>query len=224
MRLVAVYVALGLLLGAAPSYAQAPQPATPAQAGAVGAKFAFINVQRVASESAEGKTSTAKVQGLQQQKIAQLNDLNKKLQENQQKLQSQSSVLNDAARGQLEREIDRQQKEVQRTQQDAQEEIGNLQKDLQDTFQQKLLPVIQQLVQERGIQVLFSEADAGVVLLADRSLDITPEVIKRFDAAHPAGAGTTMAPTTPPPATAAPAASTPKPPAPKPPPAKPPVR
>jgi outer membrane protein len=223
MKSVAVLVGLGAMLSVTPSYAQTPPTAAPA--AATGLKFAFINVQRVASESAEGKASTAKVQGLQQQKIAQLNELNKKLQENQQKLQSQSSVMSDAARGQLERDIDRQQKEVQRTQQDAQEEIGNLQKDLQDSFQQKLLPVIQQLVQERGIQVLFSEADAGVVLLADRSLDITPEVIKRFDSAHPAAApATTAAPATPTPPAGTPA-STPKPPAPAPkPPAKPPVQ
>jgi outer membrane protein len=195
MRSFVVIVALGLVLGAAPAYAQATPPAAgttqpaPAQPRPFpeGTKFAFINIQRVASESGEGKASTSKVQALNQQKVAQLNELNKKLQADQQKLQSQASVMNDAARGQLERDIERQQKEIQRFTQDAQDEVQNLQQDLQGAFQSKLLPIIQQVVQERGLQILFSQNDAGIVW-ADPGLDITADVIKRFDAAAPAAA------------------------------------
>jgi outer membrane protein len=211
MRSFVVIVALGLVLGAAPAYAQATPPAAgttqpaPAQPRPFpeGTKFAFINIQRVASESGEGRASTSKVQALNQQKVAQLNELNKKLQADQQKLQSQSSVMNDQARGQLERDIERQQKEIQRFTQDAQDEVQNLQQDLQGAFQSKLLPIIQQVVQERGLQILFSQNDAGIVW-ADPGLDITADVIKRFDAAHPAPAAATPAPTTQPAAPAKP--------------------
>jgi outer membrane protein len=225
MRSFAVLAALGVALAATPSFAQTPQPATPASVAASGGKFAFINIQRVASESSEGKASTAKVQALNQQKVQQLNEMNKKLQGDQQKLQSQASVLNDATRAQLERDIDRQQKEIQRFTQDAQEEVQQLQSDLQNGFQQKLLPVIQQVVQERGLSILFSQADAGIVW-ADPSLDVTAEVIKRFDAAHPSSATPAPTSTTTPPASATPpAGSTAKPPATQPtPPAKPPAR
>jgi outer membrane protein len=228
MRSFAVLAALGLTLGAAPSYAQAPQPATPSSAAAAGAKFAFINVQRIASESAEGKASTAKVQALNQQKVAQLNDMNKKLQADQQKLQSGASVLNESARAQLERDIDRQQKEIQRFTQDAQEEVQQLQGDLQNSFQQKLMPVIQQLVQERGLEILFSQADAGIVW-ADPKLDITAEVIQRFNSAGPPAATpsttppatSTTPPATPPTSTGSTGSTGSKPPAPKPPAPKP---
>jgi outer membrane protein len=231
MRSFAVLAALGVALAATPSFAQSPQPqpATPSSVAAAGGKFAFVNIQRVASESSEGKASTTRVQALNQQKVTQLNDMNKKLQADQQKLQSQSGVLNDATRAQLERDIDRQQKEIQRFTQDAQEEVQQLQGDLQNTFQQKLLPVIQQVVQERGLSILFSQADAGIVW-ADPTLDLTAEVIKRFDANAPATAApstttTPAAPGTTPPAGAGtttpparPAPTTPvKPPAPKPP-------
>ena len=231
MRSLAVLAALGLVLAASPSFAQSPQPATPSSVAAAGGKFAFINIQRVASESAEGKASTSRVQALNQQKVTQLNDMNKKLQADQAKLQSQSGVLNDAARAQLERDIDRQQKEIQRFTQDAQEEVQQLQGDLQGGFQQKLLPVIQQIVQERGLSILFSQADAGIVW-ADPTLDLTAEVIKRFDAAAPATAApsTSTTPSTPgatsgtaPASTTPPARPAPTSPA-KPSPAKPPAR
>jgi outer membrane protein len=230
MRSLVVIAALSLVLASAPSFAQGTQPApapgtTPSPAPAQttpgpprpfpeGTKFAFINIQRVAGESTEGKASTAKVQALNQQKVAQLNDLNKKLQADQAKLQQQTSVMSDAARGQLERDIDRQQKEIQRFTQDAQEEVQQLQQDLQNGFQGRLLPVIQQVVAERGLQILFSQNDSGIVW-ADSALDITNDVIKRFDAAAPAGT-TSAAPAPTPAAPAAPATapgSTAKPPA-----------
>ena len=211
---------LGLVFGfalvASPETAraqQAPAPQTPPAAAAPaqpvrpfpeGSKFAVIDIQRVAAESSEGKVSTSKVQALNQKKVSELNDLNKRLLADQQKLQSQGAMLNEAARAELERSIERQQKELQRSQQDAQEEVQQLQNDLQGTFQGKLYPIIQQVVSEKGIEVLFSSRDSGIVF-ANPALDVTADVIKRFDAAQATAAPATAptpapapAPTTPP--------------------------
>ena len=210
---------LGLVFGfalvAAPGQVMAQAPATPPPAAPApqaqpprpfpeGAKWATIDIQRIAAESAEGKASTAKVQALNQKKVAELSEMNKKLQADQQKLQTQGAMLNEAARADLERAIERQTKEFQRSQQDAQEEVQQLQTDLQNAFQTKLYPVIQQVVSEKGIQMLFSARDAGIVY-ADPGLDLTADVIRRFDSAA-----------TPAPSAASPAAATPAAPAPKP--------
>jgi outer membrane protein len=188
---------------APPAPAAQPQPPRPFPEGS---KLAYIDIQRIAADSAEGKASTARVQALNQKKVAELGEMNKKLQGDQQRLQTQGAMLNEAARAELERSIERQTKEFQRSQQDAQEEVQQLQNDLQNAFQTKLYPVIQAVASEKGIQVLFSQRDSGIVF-ADPGLDITLEVIKRFDAAGPAAA-----------APAAPAAPAPTPtaPAPKP--------
>ena len=95
--------------------------------------------------------------------------------------------------------------------------MQELQQQLQGEFQEKLRPIVDQMVKELSIGLLFSASDAGAIYV-DPSLDITPEVIKRFDST--AGAK----PATPAPATAKPAApSTAKPatPAPTPTPPKP---
>jgi outer membrane protein len=198
MKVFGVSLALGasVLLAASLALAQAP-----AAAPAESQRFAVINIQRIAAESTEGKVSTAKVQALNQKKISELNDLNKRLQADQQKLSAQGTMLNEAARAELERNIDKEQKDLQRSQQDAQEEVQQLQQDLQNAFQAKLLPIIQQVVAERKITILFSQADAGIVF-ADPNLDLTADVIKRFDTAAPA-ATTAPAPTTTAPAPAA---------------------
>ncbi len=194
-----------------PAPPAAAAPAQPPRPFPEGSKFAYLDIQRVAAESVEGKASTAKVQALNQKKVAELNDLNKKLQSDQQKLQSQGSMLNDAARAELERGIDRTQKELQRSQQDAQEEVQQLQNDLQNAFQAKLYPIIQQVVAEKGIEVLFSQRDSGIVF-ANPALDLTADVIKRFDAANAAAPATPpAAPATSPAAPATPPAAPAKP-------------
>lgn len=147
-----------------------------------GAKFAYINLQRVASESSEGKTSTSKIQALNDKKVKELGDKNKQLQALQQKLQQSSSVMSDAARGQLEKEIEKQQVEIQRFTQDAQAEAQDLQQELQNEFQRKLVPIIQQVATEKSLQFVFSQIDSGIVW-AEPGLDITNDVIKKFDQA-----------------------------------------
>jgi len=224
MRVFIGAATLCVMLGAAPTYAQAPAPAQPAapqpQAAPpavqrpfpTGTKYAFVNIQRIAAESAAGKTLAGKVQALNQQKVNELNEKNKALQATQQKLDAGASVLSATAVAQLQKEIERQQIDIQRFTEDAQQDVTNLQTQLQDEFQVRLSPIIQQVATERGLHMLFSVVDSGLVW-ADPALDISAEVIQRFDAAPAASA--------PAPKPAAPAAAAPKPAAPAPKPANP---
>ena len=65
--------------------------------------------------------------------------------------------------------------------------MQDLQQQLQADFQRKLLPIIQQITSEKGLHILLSQTDAGMVW-ADAGLDLTADVIKRFDAATAAAA------------------------------------
>jgi Skp family chaperone for outer membrane proteins len=208
MRGFALVATVFLMLTAAPILAQTPAAAPPAAAPApavqrpfpVGTKYAFVNIQRVAAESAAGKTLAGKVQALNQQKVNELNEKNKALQGSQQKLDSGGSVLSPTAIAQLQKDIERQQVDIQRFTEDAQQDVTALQTQLQDEFQQRLSPIIQQVATEKGLHMLFSVVDSGLVW-ADPSLDITTEVIQKFDASPNASAAAPAAK----PAAAAPA-------------------
>lgn len=166
----------------APPAAAAPAPAKPPVATfPQGAHFAYINIQLIAAESAEGKASTAKIEGLRAKKAGELNDRNKQVEANQAKMRS--AVLSEDVRAQIQRDLDKAQVEIQRMTQDAQAELQELQNELQIDFQRKLGPVIQAVAKEKGIHFLFSQADSGLVW-ADPGLDLTAEVIARFDAAY----------------------------------------
>jgi Skp family chaperone for outer membrane proteins len=161
-----------------PAPQAAPQPPRPFPEGA---KIAYINIPRIAAESAEGKASTTKVNALREKKLAELNGKNKALETAQQKLNS-GGLLSEEARATTQKEAEKLQVEITRLQQDAEAEMQDLQQSLQLEFQRKLSPIITQIATEKGLQILLSQTDAGMVW-ADSGLDLTAEIIKRFDAA-----------------------------------------
>src|SRR5688572_26664061 len=196
-----VVVALSVVLAASPAFAQAaadqakpaPAPAAPAPAPAQppapkpfpqGAKVAYVVLQRIANESADGRVATTRIQALQQKKAAELNEKNKQLTSMQQKLEKEGSVMSASASGELQKQIEKLTVEQQRFTQDAQAEVQELQQELQAEFQQRLEPVLSQVATEMGLQFVFNGPDAGLVW-ADSALDISAEVIKKLDSAKP---------------------------------------
>ena len=207
MKALIVVVALSVMLAAAPVFAQAPAgaqaPAKPAPTPAApapqqapaqppapkpfpqGAKVAYVVLQRIANESADGRVATTRIQALQQKKAAELNEKNKQLQTMQQKLEKEGSVMSASAAGELQKQIEKLNVDVQRFTQDAQAEVQELQQQMQNEFQEKLTPVIAQVATDMGLHFVFNGPDAGLVW-ADAALDISTDVIRKLDAAKPA--------------------------------------
>ena len=195
-------LAAALMLAASPVFAQAPAPAQqppakPAPAAPAapapapppapkpvpqGARVAYVVLQRIANESADGRVATTRIQALQQKKAAELNEKNKQLTGLQAKLEKEGSVMSASASAELQKQVEKLNVEVQRFTQDAQAEVQELQQQLQQEFQQRLEPVISAVAAEMGLHFVFNGPDAGLVW-ADQSLDISAEVIKKLDLA-----------------------------------------
>ncbi len=199
MRRPTIAFTLTTLLAVGSAYAQTPPaqtpppqtPPAPAQAAPEppqpfpeGAKLAYVNIQAVASNSAQGKQFSQRIADLQTKKNDELAAKNKELQAAQQKLQQGATVLSDAARVQLEKDIDRMTRELQFLTTNAQAEVQDLQAELQAEFQKQLEPVIETVASSRNLFMVFSVGDSGLVW-ANRGLDLTAEVIRAFDAANP---------------------------------------
>ena len=198
MRGFVIAASLALVLSGAPTFAQtppaqakpaqqppaqimpppAPQPPAPFPQGA---KIGFVNFQRVVTESTDGKASSSKIQALSKKKQDEGTLKASQLKSNQDKLAASGGVMSDAARTQLEKEIERQQVEAQRFQQDAQAELNELQQELQAEFIKKVTPILQQVATEKGLHALFNAQEAGFAWV-DPGLDLTSEVIKKLDA------------------------------------------
>jgi len=171
-----------------PTPAPAAPPAQPPAPFPAGAKIAFFNPQAVFQASADGRAAVTRVNALIQKKQTENADKAKLLQGNQQKLQTSGSVMNETARIQLEKEIEKQTKDAERFQQDAQAEINELQQEVQNEFVKKLSPIVEALAVEKGLHLVFNAAESGIAWAAP-GLDLTPDVIKKLDAnAKPAAA------------------------------------
>jgi outer membrane protein len=198
MRVFVLGLVLSAVLAAAPTFAQAPaqpapRPAAPAQTAPrpappiapqpaapapnvpfpAGVKYAYVNLEAVFAESAEGK----KVQTLIQTRQTELAGLQKSLQDAQAKAQQNASVQSDAAKAQAQADLERQDKDLQRKLEDAQAEVQGAQQAAQADWQKRIMPVVQKLAQEKQLHMLLSVPDSGLVW-ADPSLDLTQELIK----------------------------------------------
>jgi outer membrane protein len=215
MRLLAIVLASGIVLAASESYAQAPagqapapatqKPAAPAPAPATqkpaapaapapkfqdGLKYAYVNMAAVAAQSNEGKAAAEKLKGFQDQKARELQDKQKTLQAAQQKLESGGSVLSEAARTQLQSDIDRQQRDLQRLSEDAQQDVQNLAQQVEEDFTRKVLPVVGKVAQDKQVHFVFNAQQSGLVW-AEPGMDLTSEVIAAMNTgAKPAAAPT----------------------------------
>ena len=196
-----------LALGAATGLAQTPPPATPpaqqpppatqppakpatpeapAPAPAPfpeGAKVAYIFMQGIFNGSADGKAAATRLQEWEKKKTAEIQAKVKEAEGIQAKLNQSGSVLNDAARTQAQRDLQRLQRELTGMQEDAQQEGNELRQQLLGEFSQKVNPIIAAVAKERGLHMVFSVSDQANVAWADPGLDLTQEIIKRVDSA-----------------------------------------
>jgi outer membrane protein len=161
----------------APTPAQAPPKPFPE-----GAKIAYINLQRVASESVEGQAATKRITALREEKEKDLVARNTKFEEARKRLETSASVLSESVRSSQQKEVERLQTDLQRATQDAQKAVEDLQTELQVEFERKLRPILSEVSSSKNLHMVFSQADSGVVW-ANPGLDITADVIKRLDAA-----------------------------------------
>jgi outer membrane protein len=163
-----------------PAQPAAPKPATPPAPFPEGAKVAFIDINAIAATSTSGKDASKKLEALQAKKMGEIQDKNKQLQALQTKLTQGGTVLNETARGSIEKDIDRMQRDIQFSQQNAQAEMQDLQNELQAEFQKRLLPIIEEIAKEKNLHAVFSIADSGAAYVHP-GLNITEEVVRRLD-------------------------------------------
>jgi outer membrane protein len=164
-------------------------PAAPPAKFQDGLKYAYVRIDRIAAESTAGKSLNERVKALNDQKVRELNDKNKALQSAQQKLESGGSVLSETARGQLQAEVERQQRDIQRFTEDAQQDLQALQQQLQEEFTRTLNPVLDRVAREKQVHMVFNATESGLVW-ADPTMDLTTDIIKALDSSPAAPAAT----------------------------------
>ena len=82
----------------------------------------------------------------------------------------------------MQRELEKLQRAAQAAAEDAQLQVNNLNADLLRGFQEKVLPIVEEVRNERGLWIVFALGENSNIAAAHAGLDLSPEVVKRLDA------------------------------------------
>lgn len=160
-----VLVALVLIAAAAPAAAQ---------------KVAVIDVQRVLTESDPGKEALQDLQKLQEEKIEEGRRLKQELDALQEQFSKQRLTLSDERLEEMSKEIEDRTITLRRFEDDAQREIDDARRRTLGKLESRILPVINEVGEEQGYELIFNKFQSGLVYAAD-TVDVTEEVIRRFN-------------------------------------------
>jgi Skp family chaperone for outer membrane proteins len=171
-QLIAAAVAAGALSLAHPVPAQAPtQPRL---------HTAVIDVQRILAESEEGKKEIARIKKVQDERLQKLNLLEAEVQKLKDKLTDLGFSISEEERTKLQRQIEDKMIDGERYRKDADREIKSQFEDVFASFEKRIFPIIEAMGIEKGIQLILNKDMPGLVW-ADKSMDITSDVIERFN-------------------------------------------
>jgi outer membrane protein len=175
---------LPLTLGAHAAAAQAPTPA-PVQAPQLfppEARIAFVDLNQVATTSAAGKELLGRLKTFRDGKLFELTEKQKQLDGLQARLDGGATVLTQAARAQLAKDIDRMKRELQFTSEDAQAQLGGMEQDGFADLRKRIGPILKDIATERHLDAIFNTPESGASYV-DPRVDLSAEVSKRLDAA-----------------------------------------
>lgn len=139
---------------------------------------AVIDVSQVVAESLMGQKFTREIQQFRQQQSQELQKLQQELQNLQKRYEEQASVLSEEALIDLRSRARQKSREIDRFREDADAEINERRQAFLERLEQELRPIIGQFCQEKGIDLVF---DTQFVVFARRTLDITRDIIQRFN-------------------------------------------
>jgi outer membrane protein len=171
-------------------------PAAMGQAGSVPpTKFRVMDMRTAIIATAEAKADVAQLQSQFAPQSAQIESLNKQIDDIARKLQAGSNTLSDEEKARLTRQGQMLQSQSKRAQDQLEEQSNAAQQDLVDGIGRKMMDLVETYAKENGLDaVLNTSSDSIGVLYKAPSMDVTQEIVKLYDQKYPVKAATTAAP------------------------------
>jgi outer membrane protein len=201
MKIRAVVTILAALFMTPAIWAQASSAASQAPT-----KIGVINVQAAIASTAEGKQAGAELQSQFAPRTADLQNLQKQIQDLQARLQAGQTTLSDEEKARLQRQGDLLTRGFQRKQQEFQDDTNEAQQEVVNRIGRKLVDVLDKYSKDNGYGVILDTSSQQTsVIYAANQIDVTQDIIRLFDQSYPVKAGAvtpSTRPTTPKPAPA----------------------
>lgn len=144
-------------------------------------KVGIINSQEILERSIEGKKAIAQLEEKNRKTQQDLSKLDDQIRQLETKLNTQGLTMTQEAVISLSADLDRKRTERQRMAEDATKDMQELQQRLYLKIQSEVMPIINKLGQEKGLDLILDLRASGI-LYFNPAIDLTEEVIKRYDA------------------------------------------
>lgn len=145
-------------------------------------RVAYVDVQKALSSSKAGADAQKRYEGELKRAQSQIDSKKSEYEKLQQSLEKQRASLNAKALSDKEEELISMEKDLKRSFQDKKEELRRENMRLVGELVNRIRKVVDDYGKEKGFTLIL-ERGSQSVLYADSSIDITEEVVKRFDSA-----------------------------------------
>ena len=167
--------AVVLALALAPALAHAEQ------------KLGYVDLQRALNEVDEGKAAKALLKRDFDEKQKQLDVKKTEFDKLQSDAEKQSVVMSDSAKKEKANELERRARELQGLFMQLQKDLSDREREATKGIFERMANIVREIAEADGFSMVL-EKGAGVVY-APPSLDLTNELIRKYNARHPAAGG-----------------------------------
>jgi outer membrane protein len=163
--------------GSAPTASPATAPAATAPA-----RIGIVNIQAAIISTNEGQRDFETLRKKFDPKRNELESLNREVEDLKKKLSTTGDKLNEDARNTLLKQIDSKQKTLQRSYEDANNDLQAQQNEIATRIGQKIMEVLDKYAKEHGYSIILDySGQASPVLWAATSVDVTPILVEAYN-------------------------------------------
>jgi outer membrane protein len=158
-------------------------------------KVAIIHVQNAILQTKDGQKAASELQGRFAPKKADLDKKQADIASLQDQLRKGSATMSEDAKAKLMRDIDANNKSLQRDTEDAQADLDQEQGKIMQELGGKVMAVLEKFATANGYALVLDVSNPQTpVLWAASAIDITSDIVKLYDQANPGGATTSAKP------------------------------
>ncbi len=146
-------------------------------------KVAVVDFQDALTQIDEGTTAMARLEGVRDEKMRNIEGMRQQLTAMQSELRNQASILSEAALASKEEEFMNAQMQFQQVAMQAEQELQDQYLAMMEEFFGKLSAVAEEIGKEKGYNLVLEATESGVVFHQGVD-DMTAELVKRYNARH----------------------------------------
>lgn len=144
-------------------------------------KIAVIESERIVTESRDGQQALEQLKQVREQKMAEGRALQNDINELRKRLDEGGNALSEDKQEELRKEYEDKVIAIRRFQDDADRDLAKVRDATLSKIEKEVLEVIDQIGEEGGYTIILNKFQSGLVY-ADDAIDITDQVIERFNA------------------------------------------